>query len=350
MSARILFVAPRFHTNLFGATKALVRAGHVVEVFVPKTEPTEDYSFVTPRVFPTGTPSRDIRRAVHAFAPDLIIIRKARPVHFAVYSAARFGRYPLWHYDQRACDRPQGWMKTWEFRLQGLPARRVTPKSGLSGAPCEPLATFLPWPVAAEPVARVPRDGPLRVICVGKLMQPRKNQDKLIAAMAPFLKDGRAVLTLVGSTLNTASGADKDHQDALLDAVALSGGTITLKADLPFAQMPALYAAHDVCVLPAHRETLGIAPVEAMAYGLVPVVTRQCGCACYITPGEDGFITRAGDVAGLAEVIHLLVDQPDTVVRMGQAAQRKAETELGPERFLERMEALLERGRRGHRA
>ncbi|WP_145963062.1 hypothetical protein [Mangrovicoccus ximenensis] len=78
--SRILFVAPRFHTNLFFATKALVEAGHEVEVFVPKREPAEDWSFVTPRIFAPGTPGREIRRAVRDFAPDLALVRHARPV------------------------------------------------------------------------------------------------------------------------------------------------------------------------------------------------------------------------------------------------------------------------------
>lgn len=341
MPATILIVAPRFHTNLFVPTKALVEAGHRVEVFSPKSEPTEDHSLVTPRLFPDGTSARRIRAAVHAVAPDLILLRKARPVSGAVAAAARFGRYRLWHYDQRDADRPWPWWKRWEWWLQGLPARRVTPKTGLTGGPRDPLATYLPWPVEAGPVSRVPREGPLRVLCVGKLMQPRKNQDKLIAAMAPLLREGRARLTLVGSTLGSASGAEREHYDAIRDAAALSGGTITLRADVPYADMPSLYAAHDVCVLPAKGEPLGTAPVEAMAHGLVPVVTRQCGSACYITSGQTGFVTRAGDVAGLAGVLRLLVDQPGTLARIATAARHHAETELGPARFVARVEALM---------
>jgi hypothetical protein len=47
----ILFVVPRFHTNLFFATRALVRAGYKVHVFARKSATLEDYSVVTPRVF-----------------------------------------------------------------------------------------------------------------------------------------------------------------------------------------------------------------------------------------------------------------------------------------------------------
>ncbi|WP_172331629.1 glycosyltransferase family 4 protein [Mangrovicoccus sp. HB161399] len=339
--SRILFVAPRFHTNLFFATKALAEACHEVEVFVPKREPTEDWSFVTPRIFAPGTPGREIRRAVRDFAPDLALVRHARPVSGAVLSAGRFGRFRIYHYDQRAADRPWPWYRAWEWRLQGLPARRVTPKTGLGDDIPDPLATFLPWPVeAAHGVDRVPRSGPLRVLCVGKLMQPRKNQDKLVAAMQPLLASGQATLTLVGSRLESAKGAEGAHLAKLEAAAAASGGTVTLVPDVPFAQMPAIYAAHDVCVLPARKEPLGSSPVEAMAYGCVPVIARQCGTACYLTEGEDGFVVNAGDVPGLAAVLERLAADPALVARVAAAAQATAEGPLGMAAFVERVEAL----------
>ncbi|MBE3640267.1 glycosyltransferase family 4 protein [Mangrovicoccus algicola] len=340
--SRILFVAPRFHTNLFFATRALIGAGHEVAVFVPKREPTEDWTHVTPQVFGPGTPPAAIRRAVRDFAPDLALVRHARPVSPAVLGAARFGRIPLYHYDQRAADRPWPWYKAWEWRLQGLPARRVTPKTGLEGGAPDPLATFLPWPVEAPSGAgRLPRQGPLRVLCVGKLMQPRKNQDKLIAAMQPLLDTGRARLTLVGSRLASAKGAEGAHLDRLEAAAAASGGAITLVPDVPFAEMAAIYAAHDVCVLPARKEPLGSSPIEAMAFGCVPVIARQCGTACYLTQGVDGFVVDAGDVPGLAAILERLAGDDALVARVGAAARRTAEGPLGPQTFVRRVEALL---------
>ena len=344
MTRRILFVAPRFHTNLFFATKALIEAGHRVEVFVPRREPTEDYRHVTPQVFPAGTPPARIRRAVYDFAPDLVLVRHARPVSGAVLGACRFGRYRAWHYDLRATDRPWPWWKALEWRLQGWPARRVTPKAGQGGGAPDPLATFLPWPVEAVPgFVRQPQEGPLRVVSVGKLLQPRKNHDKVMAAMAPLLREGRAVLTLVGSTLGSAKGAEMAWYDGLKAEAARFGEAVRIREDVPFDEMPGVYAAHEVCVLAAHKEPLGFAPVEAMAFGCVPVMSRQTGAAGYLTEGEDGFVVEAGDVPALAEVLARLAGDPALVARVGRAARATAEGPLGPARFVERVETLLAR-------
>ncbi|MFV0244972.1 MAG: glycosyltransferase family 4 protein [Qingshengfaniella sp.] len=340
----ILFVAPRFHTNLFFATKALVEAGYRVAVFAQMSQPPEDHRFVTPRIFPRGTPYRPVRDAVRAFRPDLVLSRWTRPASFHVERAGRFGKLNIWHYDLRPLTSHRSWLKRAEWWAQGLPARRVTPKPGLDrNAPAEPSARYLPWPVAAEPGQ--PRglrgDGPLRVLCVGKLMQPRKNQDKLIAAMRGLLDDERAVLTLVGAVDVQAARVDADHYATLKAAAQDSKGRITLLEDLPYADMPALYARHDVCVLPARGEPLGFAPLEAMAYGCVPVIGTGCGAAGYLTDGVDGFRVRSGDVPALCDVLTRLASDPALVERVGQAARHLTETELSPARFIDRIGNLM---------
>lgn len=345
----MLFVVPRFHTNLWFATRALVEAGHRVGVFAGRAEALEDYGHVTPRLFPPGTPRREVRAAVAELAPDLVLLRWTRPLSFQVEGLGRFGRLNIWHYDQRPLTRPRPFLKRLEWWAQGLPARRVTPKPGLDpDLPPEPGARYLPWPVAAAPgIARVPRDGPLRVLCVGKLMQRRKNQDRLIAAMAEGLAAGRMRLTLAGSTLIGATGTDAAHYRALAEAAERSGGRIALRENVPFARMPELYAAHDVCVLPSHKEPLGTAPIEAMAYGCVPVISDACGSAGYLTDGVDGFRYPVDDVAALTGILERLAADPELCDRVGAAARHLTETELSPARFIARIEALVPVAGRG---
>ncbi|WP_161555886.1 glycosyltransferase family 4 protein [Mangrovicoccus ximenensis] len=179
------------------------------------------------------------------------------------------------------------------------------------------------------------------MVCVGKLLQPRKLQDKLIEAMAPMLRDGRAELTLVGSMIGSAKGAETAYLEGLKQQAAEFGPAVRFAADVPYAEMTGVYAAQDVCVLAARKEPLGFAPVEAMAHGCVPVVSRQCGCACYLTPGEDGFIVNAGDVPGLAAVLEDLAADPAMVSRMGAAARATAEGRLGMATFVQSVERLI---------
>ncbi|OSP54270.1 glycosyltransferase family 4 protein [Pseudoruegeria sp. SK021] len=345
--SKFLFVVPRFHTNLFFATKALVQAGHQVKVFAAKREPTEDYSFVTPQVVGRDSSPRDLRHDLKAFAPDLVILRTARPLSRWVEGAGRFGRLPMLRYDQKAMSELPAFRDVLERAVQGLPQWRVTPKPARHGvASIDPRAHYLPWPVARDPEVPVRQrqpDAPLAVLCVGKLMQQRKGQHKLIAAMAAGLAEGRMTLTLVGSTLGSVRDADPDHLDSLRRAAAASQGRITLKENLDFGDMGSVYGQHDVCVLPAAREQLGTAPIEAMAYGCVPVIGGRCGSAGYLTDGVDGHVVSMDHPEVLTAVLDRLAKDPAQLSQMSAAARHTAETELGPARFVQRMEQLVAR-------
>lgn len=65
-------------------------------------------------------------------------------------------------------------------------------------------------------------------------------------------------------------------------------------------------------------EPFSIAAVEAMASGLIPVVTRETGMSRYVTNGENGFVIPFGDIASLAQVLDNLIS--DDMVRQRIAA------------------------------
>jgi len=82
--------------------------------------------------------------------------------------------------------------------------------------------------------------------------------------------------------------------------------------------------ASDVKVLASEREGFGIAVVEAMACGVVPVRTPVEGATDQIDDGVNGLLFPVGDDAALADHLRFLMDHPDQRRRMGEAAQRKA--------------------------
>ncbi|QDY69392.1 glycosyltransferase family 4 protein [Qingshengfaniella alkalisoli] len=341
----ILFVVPRFHTNIFVATKALVKSGYKVSVFAVSSRAEEDHSIVQPVVFGERPSLRKLRRAMKQADPDLVFLRTSRPLSYLVAHMCSFGRRKLIHYNQRPLHFPRKWYEIWEWWLQGLSAERVTPRLGNDlSQPADRYATYLPWPVeAVEGITRVPRhDGPLRVICVGKLMQPRKSQDKLIEAMEDALQSGHATLTLVGST-GTATGAAQAHYNKLHDLAKRSNGAIRILENIPYSEMPQLYARHDLCVLPSRNEPLGTSPIEAMAYGTAPLVTTGCGSACYITHRKDGFVVEQRSVPALKAMMDELIASPELVAQAGRNAAETAKGELGPQTFVKRVETLLDR-------
>jgi N-acetyl-alpha-D-glucosaminyl L-malate synthase BshA len=81
-----------------------------------------------------------------------------------------------------------------------------------------------------------------------------------------------------------------------------------------------------VLLLPSELESFGLAALEGMACGVVPIATRAGGVPELITDGVDGFLEGVGDTdAQAARVVQLLTDNV-VFERMCNAARHTAET------------------------
>ena len=108
-----------------------------------------------------------------------------------------------------------------------------------------------------------------------------------------------------------------------------------------------LHAAADIFVLPSHREGMSFALLEAMAHGLVPVVSDGPGHA--ETVGSAGVVFPAGDLPALSERLVALAADPAARAQRGAAARERVATKLSLESFLAgtraQYEAALRSGR-----
>jgi N-acetyl-alpha-D-glucosaminyl L-malate synthase BshA len=79
-----------------------------------------------------------------------------------------------------------------------------------------------------------------------------------------------------------------------------------------------------VMLMPSEQESFGLAALEAMACGVVPISTRVGGVPELITHGEDGFLEAVGDIAAhAARAVELLTDD-DLHYRMSRAGRWNA--------------------------
>jgi glycosyltransferase involved in cell wall biosynthesis len=84
-------------------------------------------------------------------------------------------------------------------------------------------------------------------------------------------------------------------------------------------------ALSSVFVLPSHNEGLPMAMLEAMAWGVVPVVSPVGGIPEVVTDGVNGLLVGPGDVPQLAAALHRLAADPELLSRLSVAARRSAE-------------------------
>ena len=154
---------------------------------------------------------------------------------------------------------------------------------------------------------------------------------------------GRARLILVGSERVLDTPEDRAHF-AALKASSEAEDWIDMRGLIPFSEMPALYASSDICILPSFDEPLGFAPAEAMAYGCVPVISVEAGSAGYLSEGESGLLVDPHRPETVAKALDRLIGDPELRQRLGQGARETALGELGPQRFVRRMQAIIDEG------
>lgn len=113
------------------------------------------------------------------------------------------------------------------------------------------------------------------------------------------------------------------------------------------AALPPYYAAADLFVFPSRRhEVLPLSVLEAMASSLPVVATRAGGTAEAVRHGETGYLVEVGDTGALAAAIADLGGDGERRARLGTAARRRVEAEFDVRPVVDRLVALLDKGRR----
>ncbi|MFI9787574.1 glycosyltransferase [Kitasatospora sp. NPDC051984] len=88
--------------------------------------------------------------------------------------------------------------------------------------------------------------------------------------------------------------------------------------------MPAVYAALDVFVLPSYREGFSRSGMEAAASGLPMVLSDIRGCREIGTHDQHLLLAPAADAAALTDALDRLLTEPHLRTRLGTAARRRA--------------------------
>jgi glycosyltransferase involved in cell wall biosynthesis len=160
--------------------------------------------------------------------------------------------------------------------------------------------------------------GPV-LLYVGRLTAA-KGLDTLLRAFqqVPGTTAGEPQLLLVGD------GEQRGELQRLAAALGVAG-KVRFIGSRPWDDLPALYAAADLFVLPSRFEPWGAVVNEAIACGLPVIVTDQVGCAPdLVHPGENGWIVPADDVEALASAFAEALANPARLAAMGAASSQLA--------------------------
>lgn len=157
----------------------------------------------------------------------------------------------------------------------------------------------------------LPVDQPV-VLYASKFML-RKHPDDVVRAVARLRGEGvQASLLLIGSG---------EMEQTLRSLVAELGiqESVVFGGFVNQAELPKVYAASDVFVLPSENEPWGLIVNEVMCAGIPVVVADEVGCVQdLVYDGHNGLLMKAGDVASLVTALRRLLSAESERAAMGQ--------------------------------
>jgi glycosyltransferase involved in cell wall biosynthesis len=172
--------------------------------------------------------------------------------------------------------------------------------------------------------------GAFVVVCVANY-RPRKGIELLVDALAELPREWPVHLLLVG------------RMDAPTLHARIAASPVRERIHVPGHRedAPALVAACDVFALPSvKREGLARSLIEAMAYGIAPVVTDCGGSPEVVADGRCGIVVPVRDAAALAHAIARLYENPELRRQLGTAARERIAKDFTIERTIEQTLAL----------
>ena len=169
------------------------------------------------------------------------------------------------------------------------------------------------------------------VVMAGRMVR-EKDFDTLIEAAEEMRDQERKIrLTLVGT------GAQRDRLVARCQEMTDAGLVSIMDCGLEI--MPVLAKA-DIGVLLTdpryHAEGVSNSIMEYMACGLPVVCTDSGGNREIVLDGRTGLIVPPRDPEAVVDALRLLLDEPDTARRFGEAGRERIHTEFSTEAMVEK--------------
>ena len=351
---KIMYIAPRFHTNQSAVVKGWIERGDEVLFISYYKAIIEDYSCIHPLVlgfsplfllidkfytevlhrkdvaasafkinygFP---PIIKLRRVINDWKPDVIIMRDRTLYTIAGYLLGRkskcilYNQSPIW-------DEPQKEDLKHRLVRSFTPRYRMTPVMGRAeaGKCIAPHSYFVPFVV--EP--QIPpdkknyfKDNCIHILCIGKF-EPRKHHMMLMDVVSELTEnpDEDYHLTVIGEATGRLQKEFYEKVQTYVKAHYYEN-IVTLLTNVPKEKTNRYFAETDVFVIPSTDEMASISQLEAMSFSVPVICSDKNGSACYVVEGENGFQFRDCDRDDLKRKLKMLTSSREKIMEMGKKA------------------------------
>ena len=175
-----------------------------------------------------------------------------------------------------------------------------------------------------------------KIVFVGRLI-PQKGVDRLISALSEIKEKNKFSCEIVGDGVAKKDLVELTKRLHLEENVTFLG----TRSDIP-----EILSEADVFVHPAKwEEGFGIALVEAMSAGVIPVAFNKGAISEIIDDGINGFIINEESVEALAKTIDQVLENmsDEAIMTMRRNARKKADS-FNMDIYTEQLDMFLIRG------
>lgn len=388
---KILYVAPRFHTNQIPIMKGFLEAGDEVKFISQYQGGTEDYTVIEPVVLGysalfnvilrlvnslkklTGRyrkndfnfqakfgflPKRKFKKLLEEMKPDAVILRDRSVYNIAITAICKKQKIKCILYTQSPYygvpKKDTNPIKKY-FRSH-TPSVEITPVLGRkadndakesisAGEPvCARENTYY-VPFVIEPYLSYEKKsyfdrGQIHILGVGKY-EPRKHHEMLIRIAGEFA--GLALhVTLVGEDVTAEEHA---YLQKLQESVREQGleERVTFQCNLSREEVFREYEKADIFALPSTGEFASVSQLEAMSVSLPVICSDTNGTSCYISEGVNGYLFRDNDYEDFKAKMELLLQDQEKIRSMGKESYRKVSEEYSFLNYKQRLTEILEK-------
>lgn len=365
---KILFVTPRFHTNLYQLVKTFKENNHEVFLHVSSLGFTEDYSLVKPVRYSQCKASLFIEKilgkggvnrpnyfpgpvaywqAFRKLRPDIVIIRDPYKF-FSLLAAvcARFAKAKIVFYTQENLLGPKSNKNRLKRRLtlNVFNAAWMTPIINEARGEKDRIRYMyfvpLPIPIKQPSLSKKYESGITKVLMIGKYHQGRKNHMLFIKAIAELSCKYQFKVTIVGECRRDQQVEKYNLLKNTIHHLGLAG-IVDLKKNIPYKQMEDLYLAHHLFVLPARDEQYGVSVTEALGYGLPAICTDTCGARFNIINGKNGFVIKSDSMEELTKALEFFLSDREQLRSMSENSLQYVRENLSGSAFYAKFTHLM---------
>lgn len=332
---RILFVAPRFHTNQIDIVKILKKNNHKVFYLTKNKSLIEDYTDLTPFIMPKSKISLILENILFFLKDknflylasvvyfykfinknniDTVVLRIHNRLNLYVLSIVLlFLKKKILYYDQGNLNLDFLNTKTFlnllkkiEFysRLFIFKACWYTPLNIDNSNDTNKLF-YIPFAISLKNHKNI-HSKTFNILSIGKF-QKRKNHLLLLKSVKILSQNYNIKLTIIGECTNQEH--EKNYKTLLkfIKEYKLSD-SIDLFINIPHINIDNYYRKNNIFILPAYNEPASISILEAMSYGLPVICSDSCGTQSYINNQKSGLIFKTNNLVSLTESISYLLN------------------------------------------